>query len=632
MNKNLLISAAMLLAGGIAVTSADAASPMHFGFAPADASLDDSSSQGSGRNNYIEAVIRLSPSEYPELQALKGSKVTGIRCRLRTEYRNPTGKKFSAISAYQGSLDAEPVRQTVHFAEGWNEFSFDEPFVLGDEDLYVGYQVFELQGSPHPILSYKPAYVPGSYYINLNRQGWQTFDDKGALQIEAIIEPESSPAPAALATVCEHPLIVAPETAFDGKIYIRNLSAEPINSATVTVTDSHGNQTDRIDITLDEPISAYDGKVLSGYSIITGADVAVDVPHTLTVTAINGNETSLTHPVTQTFYVSHDAFNRVPLVEEFTSMTCVNCPFMFYYLEEALHNFGQQYVYVSHHSGFNYDVFTSKVDRDMEYMFAGNKRNPTMMVDRTIWPGFGGELMVGATSENNGNKYLSILNLALHTPALASVNVSANDETITVSGRVGLGDKTTDGNVVISTYLIEDGLSTDIYPQEGITSNMADDAPADLREKFRHNGIIRVNLSTASMGDTLDIDADGYYSVSYPAPEFNKLWKRENCHYVSILHRNSESDLRDNIVLNAGDSRPFDPNSIPGVTVAAKGKLKVFVDNDGRINVVSPAVSVKVCDINGRTVDPSSPLPNGIYVVAAVLPDGTSATAKVAVR
>ncbi|MDE6510044.1 MAG: hypothetical protein K2K99_07610, partial [Muribaculaceae bacterium] len=77
MNKNLLISAAMLLAGGIAATSADAASPMHFGFAPADASLDDSSSQGSGRNNYIEAVIRLSPSEYPELQALKGSKVTG---------------------------------------------------------------------------------------------------------------------------------------------------------------------------------------------------------------------------------------------------------------------------------------------------------------------------------------------------------------------------------------------------------------------------------------------------------------------------------------------------------------------------------------------------------------------------
>ena len=628
----MLIPAVMLLLGGFTATSAGETSPMHFGFAPADPSLDDSSSQGSGRNNYIEAVIRLSPSEYQVLDALKGSKVTGIRCRLRTEYRNPTGKKFSAISAYQGSLDAEPIRQTVHFAEGWNEFSFDEPFILGDEDLYIGFQVFELQGAPYPIVSYKPAYIPGSYYINLNRQGWQALDDKGALQIEAIIEPDATPAPAALATVCEHPLIVAPETAFDGKIYLRNLSAEPIGSATVTVTDSYGDQTDKIEITLDEPIAAYDGRVLPGYSIITGADVAVDVPHTLTVTAINGKETSLIHPVTQTLYVSHDAFNRVPLVEEFTSMTCVNCPFMFYYLEEALHDFGEQYVYVSHHSGFNYDVFTSQVDRDMEYMFAGNKRNPTLMVDRTIWPGFGGELMVGAAAENSGSRYLSLLNMALHTPALASVEVSATDETVTVSGRVGLGEKTTDGNVVISTYLIEDGIGTDIYPQEGITSNMPDDAPADLRDKFRHNGIIRVNLSTAAMGDKLDIDADGYYSVTYPAPEFAKTWKRENCHYVSILHRNSESDLRDNIVLNAGDSRPFDPSSMPGVTMAANGKLKVFVDDDKRINVVSPAVSVKIYDINGRTVNPSSPQSNGIYVIAAMLPDGTSATAKVAVR
>ncbi|MDE6120096.1 MAG: hypothetical protein K2F82_09550 [Muribaculaceae bacterium] len=66
--------------------------------------------------------------------------------------------------------------------------------------------------------------------------------------------------------------------------------------------------------------------------------------------------------------------------------------------------------------------------------------------------------------------------------------------------------------------------------------------------------------------------------------------------------------------------------------MAANGKLKVFVDDDKRINVVSPAVSVKIYDINGRTVNPSSPQSNGIYVIAAMLPDGTSATAKVAVR
>lgn len=619
-----------MLLGSIAVSASEPAT-VHFGFAPADPSLDDSSAQGSARNSYLEAVIRLSPTDSPVVAAMKGAKITGVRCRLRSEYRNSVGKKFSTISAYQGSLDAEPVRKAVNFAEGWNEYSFDEPFVIGDEDLYVGMQVFEVQGNPHPFLSFKPAYVPDGYFINIGRQGWQTYDDKGTLQIEAIIEPLSEPSPAALATVSDHPLIVAPEAPFEGDIYLRNLSSTPVSSATVVVTDAYGKQTDRIDIELDEPIAAYDGRVIKGYTVTTGADVAVDVPHTLTVTAINGKETTLTHPVTQSFYVSHDAFNRVPLVEEFTSMTCVNCPFMFYYLEEALHNFGEQYVYVSHHSGFNYDAFTSQVDRDMEYMFAGNKRNPAMMVDRTIWPGYT-ELMIGATSENNGNKYLGLLNQALHTPALASVNVEATDNTVTVSGRVGLGDKTTDGNVVISTYLIEDGLTTEIYPQEGITSNMADDAPADLRDMFRHNGIIRANLSTATMGDKLEMDAEGNYSVTYTAPEFAKSWKRENCHYVSIIHRNSQSDLRDNIVLNAGDSRPFDHSAIKDVTVAASGKLKVYVGADRRIIVVSPASAVRVYDLNGRRVNAAEPQAPGIYVVSATLPGGSTATTKVAVR
>ncbi len=628
--RNLIPAAAILLGGSAAVAAETEV--MHFGFAPTNPAQTETSAQGSGKNNYLEALVRLSPSDSPVLSALKGSKVTGVRCYLRAEYRNPTGKKFSAISAYEGSLDATPVRKIVHFAEGWNELYFDEPFTLGDEDLYVGFQVFEVQGTPYPVVSFKPASVPDSYYINIGRQGWNTYTDKGSLLIEAIIEPESTPAPAAVAMTANHPLIVAPNAPFESGIYIRNLSAESISEATVTVTAADGTVTDKINMKFDEPIAAYDGRVMSDQSIRTSDEEGTEVPLTFTVTSINGNDTKVMHPVTETFYMTNNAFERVPVIEEFTSMACVNCPFMIYYIEEARERFDRPHIYITHHSGFVYDVFTQQVDKDMEYMFNGNKRNPAVMFDRTILTGKS-ELVLSATSAATSDEYLSFLELSRHTPALASVEIDVDEAagTITVSGRVSAGDKTSDGNVYISTYLLEDGISADIFPQEGINNNMAEDAPADLRDKFRHNGIIRANLSTASMGDKLEIDADGNYSVTYQTVNPEKAWNMANCHYVTFIHRNNEANLRDNIILNAADSKPYDHSSISDVKTDKTERLRVYAGPDRRIYVVSPVSSVAIYDINGRQIDSYAPQQSGVYVVHATLPDGTEATAKIAI-
>ncbi len=628
-----ITTAALLFLGGAAVAANN--SPIYFGYAPSDPDPEDLSAQGSGKNNYLEAMVRLSPSESPMLAALKGSKVTGIRCYLRSEYRNTTGKKYSCISSYTGSLDATAERETVHFAKGWNEFEFQTPRVIGDEDIYIGFQVFEVQGNPYPVTSFKPVSVPDAYFINAGRQSWDTYSDKGSLMIEAIIEPAGdTPSTCALAMTADHPLVVAPDAPFESGLYLRNLTSEPIRSAVVTVTTAEGRVTDNITIALDEPIGAFDGRVITGYEVTTGSEEGTDVPLTFTVTSINGVDAVATHPVTEHFYITRDAFTRIPLIEEFTSMTCVNCPFMFYYLEEAMEKFGHQHVYVAHHSGFNYDVFTQQVDKDMEYLFGGYQRNPAVMYDRSILPGES-ELVQSATSEASCDRYLANIELARRTPALASVNVVADDSngTVTVEGRVSTGEKTADGNVFISVYLIEDGITADRYPQEGVTSNKADDAPADLVEKFRHNGVIRANLCKDTMGDKFEFDADGNYSVTYNMPEYAKTWNLDNCHYVAFIHRNNKDNLRDNYVLNAGDSRPYDPAGLDEkLTVDRSGRLKVYVSEDGVIHVVSPVRAVALYDVNGRELDIAMARTPGIYVVRALLGDGSVACAKVAVR
>ena len=67
---------------------------------------------------------------------------------------------------------------------------------------------------------------------------------------------------------------------------------------------------------------------------------------------------------------------------------------------------------------------------------------------------------------------------------------------------------------LMDDYLVENGLTTDKYPQDGLDF---DDAPADLKERFRHNGIKRHVFNTVSTGDLLTLDADNCFSIDYPA-------------------------------------------------------------------------------------------------------------------
>ncbi len=603
----------------------------YWGYAPHNPDSTVISWQGSGANNLIEVAIKLTPETTP---SLRGARVTGVRCYLRTDYKQKSQKR-TAVKLYRGSLDSDAVASTIdNFYAGWNELTFSEPVTLGDEDVWVGYSVQESQGATgvYPIGAYNAASLSDVYYLRPGRYAdWTAISDMGMPLIEAIIEPAAeAPAQGAIATLTDVPLVVAPSTEFECQAYVRNLTATPISQVTITGTNADGSVAGTT--TIDVNIPAY-GYALVPTTMTAGAECSSDVVMNLAATAINGQAVTPAYTTPIHLFVTADAFTRIPLIEEFTGMTCVNCPFMAYYLDSALEEFGHPYTYVAHHDGFQKDALTQGVDTDLLYLFGGSTYNPAVMYDRRVFAGQ--SVPVFAAQGVLGNEqYLIRIKEARLQPALAGVDVAINpDSTVTVSGRVALGSQTADGKVYISAYYVEDDLTLSDYFQKGASTDVDADSPADLVEKFRHNGVIRTNLCTNSTGDLLTWDEEGNFSVTYPKINPGKTKRPANAHVVAFVHRLNTADLTDNYVLNSGDSRPESNAAISSATAdAAHASLRVSVSADGRIQVIEPVTSCRIYNAAGAACNPSAPQLPGVYLVVATLPNGATATAKAAVR
>ncbi len=597
------------------------AETFNYGFCPVDATEEQMSAQGSGKNNDIEVLLRLSPAEMPQVAALKGSKITGIRAKLRNDI-----ERKSAIVARIGSLDSEVIKKDCWLNAGWNTVSFPEPIEIGDEEIYIGYRVNENQGSgSHPILASVNPAPSATSFINIGLTGWQDMGSKGSVMLQAIIDGDLTAleAPAATAAVYGFPKLIAPNAPFDATLSIKNLSSTPISSLTVDYI--HGA------VDLQAEIGPFETASIP-VTLMSAAEESTDYPFVSTVSTVNGVSTPGAYASTAHLYITRDVFTRIPLIEEWTGLTCVNCPFMIYYLDRAREEYNKPHTYVAHHAGFDYDKLTQQVDKDLLFLFGEprNQRNPAIMYDRSYLPGET-ELIFGA-NEASTAPYLSKLLAAENVPALAEVKVDIDGQTVTVHGKVSTGSKTADGKVRLSAYLIEDNIAPlPDYPQLGINAQVADGAPDDMVETFRHNGVIRANLTENSTGDKLEFDAEGNYSATFALPEFNEKWNRDNCHVVAFIHRYDESQLTDNFVLNSGDSRPFTPSEsgIDEIISASGTDLRVVRALDGSIVVLTPVSSVKVYNAAGLPVDPNKPQPAGLYIVRATLPDGTKATAKI---
>ena len=550
-----------------------------YGYAPIGTAEEELSALGIGnKSGFVQGMVLFDPASDMVLDRLKGKDIKGVRCYVRADYKQAKQKR-SAIMASTGSIDNVVRTQYVDLLEGWNDVMFDEPLTIGEEKIYLGFQVYETLGTPYPLVAYAKATVPQSCWVNLARASWEEYTNKGSLLVFALFDD-------ALATNFErvayaqnttHPQTVAPDRDFTGGLYVHNCSNQPITSIEIAMQGQGATVPTMRTIQFDKPIEAYGGTVVET-ALHSGLDEGTSVDWTATVTKINGTEAQAGRPGTTKLYVTYDNFIRTPLIEEFTSQRCVNCPQMAYYLEKALEEYEGNYVYVSHHTGFVEDVFTTQPDREILYVFGGyeNEYNPAIMYNRAILEGE--NQIIQGVRDMSPTPYLEALALAADMPAMAEVNIEVAGSEIKVSGRVARDLINTP--LYLSCYLTEDGISTDSYFQKGMDE---EGAPADLKDVFHHNGVILHYFTKEAIGDLIETNENGLYNVTYPNVEkegFGGTSRR----IVAFIHKVNKEKMAENYVLNAAEQNLTTDGiiSIDNGNLTINNKDCAFYDLSGR--------------------------------------------------
>lgn len=603
----------------------------YFGFAPLDPDSTVLTAQGSGKNGYAEAAISLDPASNPVVAALKGARITGVRCYMNSNYRQKN-KRTSAINIRQGSIQSEPLKNYANFSRGWNEISLDSPVTIGDEAIHIGPMVYETSGNPYPFVAVPGPAFPGGYSISLDNSPWIALSERGNLLMQLVLDRDPAEMPAAaMAAVADLPLVVAPESELPCSLSIHNFSAEEISSVTVTTVTDNGETIINRSLELPEPVAPFDSSVIST-TLSTGCLESPETLYTVSVSEINGHATDLRPESSFYLHVTRDAFLRIPLIEEFTSQRCTNCPFMAYYLDIALEEFRKPYIYISRHSGFLSDFFTVPEDDELTYLFNGYTFNPAVMYDRTVFDE-GKSSPVVAARESSSAPYSEAIDKAASTPALARIlvdsDIAGGKASCRVYGRIA-DDIPADG-LFLCAYLIENGIPAEgMYFQQGL-EDAPDDAPDDLLDRFRHNGIIRASFHKTLLGDPLLTDPDSReFDVIMPEADIHDDWKMENCEVVAFICRVDKDNIRENYILNAGGSRWNEAVAVEQIS-ADSTQPQISVTPDRRI-VAHGCRYMELFTLSGMKVDSSASVQPGIYIVRTISPSGTARSAKIAVR
>lgn len=614
------------------VLGAGAQTTSHYGFAPDSFMPEDIQALGTGENAYVAGMICLDPTNDPVVQRLKGQKVTGVRCYLRTAYAQKRQKR-TCVMYTTGTPDATPVKTYCDFEEGWNEILFDEPVTIGEEKVYVGLQVYETRGTAYPLVSFAKANVPGGSWINLKSEGWKEYSDRGTLFVQAMLDaPTSVFDRSVYAQATEFPLTIAPASFFDAKVYFHNHSDKVVGSVELSTLGQGDDEPHVQTVTFAEPLAPHAACVLD-LKLRSGAETGASQWLSLSVASIDGEQPQATAEGRSVLYITHDAFQRVPLVEEFTSQLCTNCPFMIYYLDQAMEEFDGPVLYVTHHTGYQKDGFTLPMDEDLLYLFGSDYTyNPAVMYDRRVAKGEVAPVL-GANEASTAPYYAAISEAALR-PAMACVDVEVDKNAdgqinCRVSGRINAEMASAGHNLYLSAYLVEDGLPLDKYFQKGLD---AEGAPADIMERFKHNGIKRHVFNTVTTGDLIQLDEENTFETVYEPIQANKDWVWENCRVIAFVHKMDKEDMTQNEVLNAGSNRlGSTASAITRPLQDATADVRFYVDAKQTLRANYPLASLEVYSLDGSKQRVSGLL-SGVYVVRYTLSDGTQGTQKVLVK
>lgn len=620
--KKSLFALLLTLCGSLAVWAQQ--TPVYYGFAPTTMPASERlSAIGLGENGVLNAAICLDPATDPVVARLKGKKVIGVRVCMRVAYEQAFDER-SYITAFEGELSNTPTqRKYVDFKEGWNDLYFDSPITIGDEPLYVGLRVLEMLSIPYPIVSLRSVYVPGNCWLRLTNYGtWEEHSESGTPLILAILEDDAAETigKSGYAQVSSAPLAMAPSVPVAMEVYLRNNSSTPVQTIQVEALGEGDAEPNVVDITLPEPLAAYDATIVNAM-VAPGSETGTAQTLTLSVSALDGEATQEARAGVSTHFVNEDAFVRIPVIEEYTSQRCTNCPYMIYYLEKAREQCGIPTLYVTHHTGYANDAFTQSFDEQLHYLFGTEDTyNPAIMYNRSCLEG---EVIPvkSSTGEPSPDEYIADISEAQLQPASAKVLVETTETDGRLACRVygqlsrDVQKELSSKPVYLTVYLVEDSISAVTYPQLGLD---VEDAPSDLASSFRHNGVVRHSYTLGGRGEVLTVADDASFDVSFEGVTLDASWKKENMQVMALVHYVNADDIKQNAVLNAGSDRMN--KVVSGIDNivrdgTAEALIYAYVGADRTIRSSIPSAEMRIYDLEGRQRGNMTPLTPGVYLV-----------------
>ncbi len=465
---------------------------------------------------------------------IAGCKITGMRYGIGFKMNIDGAKIWIRTSLDGADLAAKTVdTDASELVTGWNEASFDEPWVVPENcgGFYLGYSLHQ-KGMNYGLASDNQP-CGNALFVDLAEGGWEDKSAEGTLFLQATVEGDNLPGVnlgVGYGTLPDR--YALNKEIMSGKIRVNNLGALPVSKFDVSLYSGDKSlATTTINTTVAPGSTALFPFEFSPEFAEAGLyDLALRVENIAEGEDVDPADNDWTQMVS----VLGTALERMVLVEEFSNETCGNCPGAaqtFHSIMNLSENKGR-IAPVVHHSGSGTDFLTKPWDTDYHWFYDGGSYSPAFMVDRYVEYGSTPVFTVSSLDSSIKKRLAEEPSLQLDITA----GFDANDSSkivVVVKGRNHSNTPVCD-DPYITLWLTEDNVQS--KRQSGATST------------FLHQHVARDINDT--WGEPVKFEGSDF-EYTYTFENVDPAWKVADLAVVGAVHNVKGDDRKGLAVANA---------------------------------------------------------------------------------
>jgi len=546
---------------------------------------------------YVGAAIKIPASV---TSGLKGNRITKLRFGVRS------GMSNVVAWVREDSLKTLPVykQSLATTTDGWNEVELDTPYEITGSDLFIGYNGRQPASTYCIALDKSLADDPNATFIYDANDGWLDYYGYGwgPLVIQCVVEGDN------FANVD----MSMESLTFDAEYYKSG------STATISLKIVNQGKTDCSDVAYSYEVDGgtpvrqtLGGTIAQSASQTVSHEISLeglsDGVHTVRAyldrSTVGDDEVESNDTVEAKLLVYEKEYAKTVLLEHFTTIVCVNCPYGDRVLNYST-NGRDDVAWVSHHAGYYTDELT--ISASSRYNTFNSVGAPAAMVDRTYISGISYSdnlaFSIGYDDPSDGKQVLDYCFSSVSAePAFVGMDVEYSFDsdsrklTVDIDGSCNGIFRTLVDDADLTVFLTEDSVKA-----EQVQTGTSDD--------YIHDHVARAVL-TDTYGDDIAWDGNTFHAT-YIAT-LDSSWKPGDMSIVAFVHKPySTSNVKSNGVFNT--TRLKLPTAL-GITAPQGNSSHVAIEN-GQLKVYGNYDSVAVYNASGAQM-PTTGLPHGLYIV-----------------